>query len=267
MNAMSLELSSSDEEMEITGMILDKIVPSVPYEDWNCFVECVYTTLRSFNALVSESVLLENSLQNTKKRGSAYNFASPGNPKLPAFDDHSFAFLSRNAPSVLANLTRGEECVFTRLVAKQLLRECSRVVWAYTDTIYFHSCYNSDHPDGCDKYHLEFDYEHLRDLMRSSVQHSFSGLAPFNTCFRFGFVAALLSKNFCIMDCNTRTVMSVSQYNMFLLTLCMGLHNRLGAGSLLSSLDDEVLRQITASLLMPRDSALSVFAEHEKWLC
>jgi hypothetical protein len=103
--------------------------------------------------------------------------------------------------------------------------------------------------------------------MRSSVQHSFSGLAPFNTCFRFGFVAALLSKNFCIMDCNTRTVMSVSQYNIFLLTLCMGLHNRLGAGSLLSSLDDEVLRQITASLLMPRDSALSVFAEHEKWLC
>jgi hypothetical protein len=80
-----------------------------------------------------------------------------------------------------------------------------------------------------------------------------------------GFVAALISKNFCIMDCDTRTVMSVSQYNIFLLTLCMGLHDRLGAGSLLSSLDDEVLRQITASLLMPRDSALSVFAEHEKW--
>ena len=74
--------------------------------------------------------------------------------------------------------------------------------------------------------------------------------------------------------------MSVSQYNIFLLTLCMGLHDRLGAGSLLSSLDDEVLRQITASFLMPRDSALSdddalllffqkqnlAFAEHEKWL-
>ena len=77
-----------------------------------------------------------------------------------------------------------------------------------------------------------------------------------------------------------RTVMSVSQYNIFLLTLCVGLHDRLGAGSLLSFLDDEVLRQITASFLMPRDSALSdddalllffqkqnlAFAEHEKWL-
>ena len=106
-----------------------------------------------------------------------------------------------------------------------------------------------------------------RALTRGCVLWFAGAVAPFNTCFCFGFVTALLSKNFCIMDCNTRTVMSVSQYNIFLLTLCMGLHNRLGAGSLLSSLDDEVLRQITASLLMPRDSALSVFAEHEKWLC
>jgi hypothetical protein len=118
-----------------------------------------------------------------------------------------------------------------------------------------------------DQYHLEFDYEHLRDLMQSSVQYAFSGLVPFNMCFsNCGFVAALISKNFCIRDCNLRTVMSVSQYNVFLLTLCMGLHDRLGAGSLLSSLDDEVLRQITASPLKPRDSALSAFAEHEKWL-
>ena len=75
-----------------------------------------------------------------------------------------------------------------------------------------------------------------------------------------------MSKNFCVVDCDMKTVMSCSQYQAFLLALFMGLHARLGTASALSRLDADVLRHISASLLMPRDLALSEFVQREMWL-
>lgn len=259
------EQSGGDEETEIFFAMLDKVVPCVVYTDWNDFVQCVYTSQHAFNALVSEGMLIEKTLQNTKPH--TYSLVNDGNPPLPIFDGQSLQSISRNASSVLKILTHGEEGIFTRLVGKLLYNQCLRVLSTYTDTVYFHSCYRHDGRGGRNDGYLEFEYEHLCDLMKSTVQYAFSGLMPVSMCFcNCGFVAALMSKNFCIIDCDMKTVMSVSQYRDFLLALCMGLHARLGMASPLSCVDTDVLRHISASLLMPRALALAEFSEREMWL-
>jgi hypothetical protein len=257
--------SGNSEETEILFAVIDKIVPCVAYTDWNDFVQRVYTTQHTFNVLISEGVLLEKNLQREKPH--AYSSVKTGNPPLPIFDGQCLQSISSKASSVLKMLTRGEEGVFTSLVGKLLYNQCLQVVSAYTDTVYFHACYNSDDRRRHDEHHLEFEYEHLCDLLRSSVQYAFSGLMPVSMCFsNCGFIAALMSKNFCVVDCDMKTVMSCSQYQAFLLALFMGLHARLGTASALSRLDADVLRHISASLLMPRDLALSEFVQREMWL-
>jgi hypothetical protein len=84
----------------------------------------------------------------------AYSSVKTGNPPLPIFDGQCLQSISSKASSVLKMLTRGEEGVFTRLVGKLLYNQCLQVVSAYTDTVYFHACYNSDDRRRHDEHHL-----------------------------------------------------------------------------------------------------------------
>lgn len=253
-----------EEEKEILRTMLDRVVPFVAYYDWTDFENCLHTTQRLFDDLIGEAVAQERVLQNSKVRrySRLYNLANAGNTEAPIFDKDSFAHISNNAAVVLGTLTRSDESVFTRLVGKSIFNNCCRIALAYADTISFHGCYGNYSAE----LHLVFDYEHLCDLMRRSVHVLFSGIMPVSLTFsNCNFTAALTSKNFCVLDCDAKTIMSMRQYQEFMLVLCMGSHERLGSASHLCGVNDDILRQISVFILMPWDHALSVLAQKELW--
>ena len=233
------------------------------------FENCVHTTQRLFDGLICEAVAQERVLQSSKVRRYS-RLCSPDCESLrqresPSFDADSFAHLANNASTVLGTLTRSDESVFTRLVGKSISNTCRRIALAYSDTISFHSCYGTRSAD--EDTHLVFDYEHLCDQMRSSVRSLFSGIMPVSLPLKnCSFTAALTSQNFRVFDCHPATVMSLRQYQEFMLVLCMGSHERLGSTSKLCGMHDDLLRQISVFILMPWDRALSVLIQRGRWL-
>jgi hypothetical protein len=259
----ALRLTSVDEEeAEILRTMLDRVVPFVAYDDWNDFENCVHTTQRLFDDLICEAVARERVLQQVRGRS---RLSVIGSVESPVFDADSFAHLAKNASTVLGTLTRSDESVFTRLVGKSISNTCCRIALAYSDTISFHACYGTRGVD--EDVHLVFDYEHLCDQMRSSVRSLFSGIMPVSLPLRnCSFTAALASQNFRVFDCHAETVMSMRQYQEFMLVLCMGSHERLGSASKLRGVDDDLLRQIAVFIPMPWDRALSVLIQGGQWL-
>jgi len=262
-----LQLDELEDELEMSSFMMEKIVPHVAYRDWSDFVARVYETQRMFNDLILEGVEHERNMQVTKPARHAYSFVSPDHPPLPIFTGDCFQIIADRGSGVIKNMTGGRECAFTRLVAKTLFNQCMRVVSAYSDVIYYHTCYQQENQPRKMTSTLLFDYEHLGDLMKSSVQFAFSGLMPVTMCFsNRGFTAALMSKNFCVLDGHSKHVMSISQYQDFVLALMLGLHSRLGLDSPLFMLDVEILRKIIATLRMPPNMALTEFVNRELWL-
>ena len=261
--------SLDEEDTEILRTMLDRVVPFVAYDDWDDFEDCVHTTQRLFDGLICEAVAQERVLQNSKVRRysrlCSLDSVSLRQRESPSFDADSFAHLANNASTVLGTLTRSDESVFTRLVGKSISNTCRRIALAYSDTISFHSCYGTRGVD--EDTHLVFDYEHLCDQMRSSVRSLFSGIMPVSLPLKnCSFTAALTSQNFRVFDCHPATVMSLRQYQEFMLVLCMGSHERLGSASKLCGIHDDLLRQISVFILMPWDRALSVLIERGRWL-
>lgn len=262
-----LQLDELEDELEMSSFMMEKIVPHVAYRDWSDFVARVYETQRMFNDLILEGVEHERNMQVTKPARHAYSFVSPDHPPLPIFTGDCFQIIADRGSGVIKNMTGGRECAFTRLVAKTLFNQCMRVVSAYSDVIYYHTCYQQENQPRKMTSTLLFDYEHLGDLMKSSVQFAFSGLMPVTMCFsNRGFTAALMSKNFCVLDGHSKHIMSISQYQDFVLALMLGLHSRLGLDSPLFMLDVEILRKIIATLRMPPNMALTEFVNRELWL-
>jgi hypothetical protein len=262
-----LQLDDMEAEHEMSSFMTEKIVPHVMYRDWDDFVGRVYETQRMFNDLILEGIEHERNLQMKKPARFAASFASPSSPPLPIFTGDCFQVISDRASSVIMNMTGGEECAFARLVAKTLFNQCMRVVSAYSDVIYYYACYEHENQPRKMANSLHFDYDQLGDLMKSSVQFAFSGLMPVTMCFsNRGFTAALMSKNFYVIDSDSKTIMSVSQYQDFVLALMLGLHCRLGLECPLSMLDVEILRKIIDTLRMPPNMALTEFANRELWL-
>jgi hypothetical protein len=259
--------AEDEDDADITAYLLENVVPLVLYNNWTDFVVCVYETQRLFNNLIMEGVELERTTQQSRPARYTYNFASPDDPPLPIFTGDCFHTILEQGPAVIKHLTRGKECAFTRLVAKILYNQCMRVVSAYSDMVYFHTCYhqNSD-AEELPRY-IHFDYEHLADLMKSSVQYAFSGLMPVNMCFsNRGFVAALMSKNFCVLDGGSKHTMSILEYQEFVLSIAMGLHNRIGGQSPLYLLDAELLRHVVCMLRTSPSVAMKEFRNRELWL-
>jgi len=262
-----LQLDDLEDELEMSAFIMEKIVPHVEYRDWSDFTTRVYETQRMFNDLIWEGVEHERNLQRVKPATYAYSFVSTDQTPLPIFTGECFQIIADRGSGVIKNMTGGQECAFTRLVAKTLFNQCMRVVSAYSDVIYYHTCYQQENQPRKMTSALVFDYEHLGDLMKSSVQFAFSGLMPVTMCFsNRGFTAALMSKNFCVLDCPSKHVMSILQYQDFVLALMLGLHSRVGLDSPLFMLDVEILRKIIATLRMPPNMALMEFVNRELWL-
>lgn len=255
------------EDLEICSFMIDNIVPDVMYRDWNDFVGCVYETQQMFKELIADSVEHERILQAKKRSRFECTFVICDNNPVPMFTGNCFTMISDRGSSVIKNLTKGRECAFTRLVAKNLYNQCLRLVSSYCDIIYYYICYKQDIDPETTDTRLRFDYQHLCDLMQNNVQFAFTGLMPVNMCFNScGFVGALMTKNFYIFDSESREVMSVLQYQDFILTLTLGLHPRLGLASPLLLLNIDIFRQIIATLVLPRNMALDEFKNRELWL-
>lgn len=256
-----------EQDMEISLFMIQNVVPDVMYRDWEDFVRCVYETQTRFDHLIEKSVEHECNMQSSKKSRFACSLANDDSPVLPFFTGDCFDMILDRGSSVMTNITKGQECAFTQLIAKNLYNQCMRVASSYSDMIYYYQCYQQDINPANRNSCIRFDYKHLCDLMKNNIHFAFSGLMPVNICFhKCGFIAALMSKNFCIFDSESKHTMSVSQYQTFLLTLTQGLHERLGSDSPLLTLNVDLLRKITSALVLPLDMALTECATRELWL-
>jgi hypothetical protein len=89
----------------------------------------------------------------------------------------------------------------------------------------------------------------LIDIMQDEVRYTFSGAMPFSVYTLFsGFVSTLLVYNFTFYDDGELTAFTHSQFKDILLTMCMGLHQRLGLKSPWLCMHDELLRSVCSRL-------------------
>jgi hypothetical protein len=131
--------------------------------------------------------------------------------------------------------------------------------------------------------------QNLFDLMREEVAYLFSGGLPMCLCSDQGFVALILSRNFCILPRSTPcsriqmqmhplddlwspdsspsvVVLSHAQFRTMLLTLGMGTHARLGRNSVLQCLLPDLLQLICRKILLQDHTASQLFHQEEMWL-
>ena len=89
----------------------------------------------------------------------------------------------------------------------------------------------------------------LIEIMKGEVRYSFSGAMPFSiNTLCSGFVSTLLVDNFTFYDDRDLTAFTHSQFEDILLTLCMGLHQRLGLGSPWLCMHEELVRSVCSRL-------------------
>ena len=131
--------------------------------------------------------------------------------------------------------------------------------------------------------------QYLFELMREEVSYLFSGGLPMCLCSDQGFVALLLTRNFCILTRATQRlqrqmrmhpledlwspdsspsviVLSHAQFRDMLLTLAMGTHARLGRESVLECLLPDLLQIICQNILLQDHFCEQLFHQEEMWL-
>jgi hypothetical protein len=81
-----------------------------------------------------------------------------------------------------------------------------------------------------------------------------------------GFVSTLLVKNFTFYDDKQLTALTHEQFRDILLTLCMGLHPRLGKLSSLLPVTSDILRLVCARHCASQLEKHIVFHTQEQWL-
>ena len=104
--------------------------------------------------------------------------------------------------------------------------------------------------------------------MQQEIRHSFAGTIPFSIyTVSSGFIATLLVKNFTFFSDIHFTAFTNAEYQDMILTLCMGMHSRLGQNSILLTLKTDILRAVCAQLCVSEQQKHIIAHKQEEWLC
>ena len=290
------------------------VAPAVEYRDWAELVSLAYQTqhkylealfwsldeeiennsiLRSRLCLWSRAVpraeqyLSDLTVQGPVQSSVQGPVQGPESSRfVPALTNTSLKSLRDTGSEILQVMTKGNGVEWCTRINNFMWKYLLRVVHMHCNSITLHSTFTNT---------AEVSVGHrpyLFELMREEVSYLFSGGLPMCLCSDQGFIALILTRNFCILtrrdwsmqrlqrqmrmhpeqdlwspDCSPSVVvLSHAQFRDMLLTLAMGTHARLGRESVLECLLPDLLRLICRNLLLQGHFCAQLFHQEEMWL-
>jgi hypothetical protein len=247
-------------------IVNELITPEVQYDSWQEFVHLIYSTQDVFCDLLAKSIHKEFATQHQSPvLGSVFC-------RTPTLEH-----MKRLGPGVIMRLTKGKGDYWCSMVSHFVCARALRAAAIFedvsatiADTISANlemNCTNN-----VDIQNLLSWEEHERkslviNIMQQEVRHTFSGAMPFSIyTLCSGFVSTLLVKNFTFYEDKQLTAFTHEQFRTMLLTLCMGLHPRLGEHSALLVVTNDIMRLVCASLCASQLQKHIVFHTQEQWL-
>jgi hypothetical protein len=242
----------SDEE-SVVHLINELVTPEVPYATWNEFVNLVYQIQDEYcSCVVTAFDVAREEMRVSVVRGQVHFLNTADLPT-------EFPHLQIHGRRLIARLTKNNGVMWCEMVAHLIYSGVLREAAVYADVLSITT--NEDN----------FDDQNFRHGMIKTMQREvcnvFAGALPLNIySLCSGFTSSLLVKNFTLFDNPDLFAVTNQQFSELLLTLCMGLHARLGKLSPLNFLEEELLcaicARVPASILVKH----IVFHSQEQWL-
>ena len=225
-------------------IVNDMMTPEVHYKTRQEFVDLVYLVRDAFCDLVEKDVTEE--LQQ-KHLSPLIGCEFSRMPTLPT--------TKKQGPVIMQILTKNTSAFWCEMVSHFVCTRVLRAAWTFDDI-----------------WNLQMAGEPMRtELMINSIQqeilHTFAGAIPFSIyTIASGFIGTLLFKNFTFFSDMHFTAFTNSEYQNMLLTLCMGMHQRLGKNSILLTLKTDILRAVCAQLCASEQQKHIICHTQEEWL-
>jgi hypothetical protein len=235
-----------------TGILVRRVAPpQVRYENWTEFSDLLFAVQDHYCACLVASARMD-----LEKEQVSLDL---GNVRSFGFQ---LSHLREQGPSILMQLTKQEGAYWCSMVAHFV---CSRVLRAAA--IYHNALAHLTGENGTHREPGVRSKLHVLEVMQQEVRYTFSTAMPFSIyTLSSGFVSTLMIENFEFYDDADLTAFTVSEIECLLLTLCMGLHWRLGMSSPLLVMQDEIVQSICARLRTSRLRAHVAFNTHQELL-
>ena len=245
-------IKSNDSNQEcVVHLINELVTPEVPYATWNEFVNLVYQVQVEYCSCVVTAFDVAQ---------QDVSVILGGKPLLnTGFLYTEFPHLQIHGPRIIARLTKNNGLMWCEMVAHFVYCGVMRAGAIYTDVLS-----NTTNIDDFDD--QKFRHGMIKTMQRE-VCNMMAGASPFNIySLCSGFTSSLLVKNFTLFDNPDLFAVTNKQFSELILTLCMGLHDRLGKVSPLLCLEDDLLRAICARVPASKLTKHIVFHTQEQWL-
>ena len=241
----------SDSFFKLIHIVNDMLTPEVNYNTWKEFVDLVYCVRDAFCVLVEQDVRDELSQKHLSPLIGCTFSTTP-----------TLSNTKKQGPLIMQILTKNTSAFWCEMVSHFVCTRALRAAWTFNDKN--------------DMWNLEDSPEPLRtslmiNCMLQEIRHTFAGAIPFSIyTLSSGFIATLLVKNFTFFSdmydgCQV-TLFANSEYQNMLLTLCMGLHPRLGQKSIMFPLTNDLLRVVCAKLCASDQEKYTICQNQEEWL-
>lgn len=248
--------SRKDLFMQPVHIVNELVTPEVDYSSWKEFVDLVYLVQDVFCNVLAATVLEEFQTQHKSPvLGSVYC-------RMPTLER-----MKALGPKIIMRLTNGNGEFWCSMVSHFVCGRALRAAAIFEDV----STSFNDMLSLQDGRGIDFE-EHDRvalliSSMQQEIRHAFSGAMPFSIyTLSSGFISTLLVKNFTFYADKNLTAFTHNQFREILLTLCMGLHPRLGERSVLLPVTSDILRLVCARLCASELEKHIVFHTQEQWL-
>jgi hypothetical protein len=220
------------------GVVVKRISsPKVDYSTWGEFADLLFSVQENYCLCLVVSLRMDVEA----------HAASPL-PRATNSLQIKLSHLQEQGPRIIMELTKREGAWWCAMVAHFV---CSRVLRAASIYQHIREELRAEEPDDSarDEALASRRMLSLIEVMKEEVRHTFSGAMPFSIyTLCSGFVSTLLVDNFTFYDNGELTAFTHSQFEDILLTLCMGLHRRLGLKSPWLSMHDELLQSVCSRL-------------------
>lgn len=260
---LQLHLKKDSIYLRPVHIVNELVTPEVTYDSWHDFVNLVYATQDVFCDLLAKSIHKEFATQHQSPvLGSVFC-------RMPTLEH-----MKKLGPGVIMRLTKGKGDYWCSMVSHFVCARALRAAAIFedvsatiADTIAANNVGNNVDAQNLLSWEEQERKTLIINIMQQEVRHTFSGAMPFSIyTLCSGFVSTLLVKNFTFYEDKQLTAFTHEQFCTMLLTLCMGLHPRLGEHSVLLAITNDIMRLVCASLCATQLKKHIVFHTQEQWL-
>ena len=240
--------------MQPVHIVNELVTPEVDYNSWKEFVDLVYLVQDVFCNLLEATVLEEFETQHMSPVLGSIYCRMPTLTRMKAL-----------GPSVIMRLTNGNGEFWCSMVSHFVCSRALRAAAIFEDvSTSFEDMLRLQDGTGMQE---QDRLALMINSMQQEIRHTFSGAMPFSIyTLSSGFVSTLLVKNFTFYADKHLTAFTHKQFRKMLLTLCMGLHQRLGERSVLLPVTSDILRLVCSRLCASELEKHIVFHTQEQWL-